>query len=141
MKLIPVAALGVAACWSILGCGPFHRGIDPASLAGTWHVVEVSGAPAVPANAAERPTIRFSLDSARVSGNGGCNTFRGSLDVNGEIIDIKDIASTRRACADAAMNSQELLFIAALDAVNQFGFARDTMLLKRGEQVRLRFVR
>lgn len=80
------------------------------SLAGTaWRVLELDGRSADP-NVTS--TLIFGPDGA-VSGNGGCNTFRGDVAVVGATMKFGQMASTMMACEDAK-SAQEALFHEAL---------------------------
>ena len=80
------------------------------SLAGTeWRVLELDGKSA-DTNVAS--TLNFGADGA-VSGNGGCNAFRGDVDIEGTTMKFGQLASTMMACEDVK-SAQEALFHAAL---------------------------
>ena len=72
------------------------------------------------ARAGERAlTLEFA--DARVSGNGGCNTFDGGYRVRGvDRIHIGPLAATLRACADSALNDQETRYLAALQLADAY---------------------
>lgn len=80
------------------------------SLAGTeWRVVELDGKSADPKVTS---TLAFGADGA-VNGNGGCNTFRGDVDIQGTTMKFGQLASTMMAC-EGAKSAQEARFHAAL---------------------------
>lgn len=62
------AAVVCAACASSA-----QKGAAPLAT-GEWLLVDIAGVAAVPEQMDRRPTIRFSVDSARATGNGGCNS-------------------------------------------------------------------
>ena len=109
--------------------------------ANDWRLVEINGTAAVPADAARRPTLRFSADSARASGSGGCNSYGGTAAINGPSLQISRVISTKRACVDAALNEQETRFFRALESVDRYAISADTLRLFNGAGVALRFVR
>ena len=49
-----------------------------------------------------------------ISGTGGCNSFSGSYNLNGDRISFTRVMSTMRACADPVANNTEQLFLRAL---------------------------
>jgi heat shock protein HslJ len=57
-------------------------------------------------------TARF--EDGTMSGSSGCNTYTGGYTVDGDAIEIADLASTARACADPAVDAQELAYYDAL---------------------------
>jgi heat shock protein HslJ len=108
---------------------------------GEWHLLAISGVEAIPDQIDRRPTIRFNADTTRASGNGGCNSYGGDAAVGGGSLHITRVISTKRACVDAALNQQESRFFSMLAAVDRYSVAADTLLLYRGPDVALRFVR
>ena len=51
-----------------------------------------------------------------VSGNAGCNSYRGPYEIAGNRLTFGPIVSTKRACLSDALTQQETAFLAALDA-------------------------
>lgn len=85
-------------------------GTSDVSLTGTqWRVLELNGKSADP-NVTS--TLIFDPDRA-VSGNGGCNTFRGDVEIEGATMKFGQLASTMMAC-EGAKSGQEALYHAAL---------------------------
>jgi len=78
----------------------------------TWTVTSIAGKDVV---AASRPTMTFGGDG-RVQGTGSCNSYGGPYQVDGDAMDIGDLASTMMLCADEAIAAQETAFFAALAA-------------------------
>src|SRR5215467_1979975 len=90
-----------------LACGTRKSGGNVAMLTGVdWHLVDLRGQPAVPADAAKRPWLHFD-DSSRVFGSGGCNRATGSYALSGTSIRIGPLAATKMACLDTALTRQE----------------------------------
>lgn len=86
-------------------------------LAGTsWKVTGVNnGRQAVESTAlTEKLTLEFGSDGA-VSGNGGCNTFRGTYTQDGDQVKISGLASTKVAC-DQDVTDLEAQYLRALEA-------------------------
>lgn len=66
-----------------------------------------------------------------VSGHGGCNRYRGRVSITGESISFSPLASTKVACAPAAM-AQEQKFHQALEQARRFRInARERKLILR----------
>jgi len=86
-------------------------------LAGTsWKVIGVNnGRQAVVSSAlTEKLTLEFGTDGT-VSGNGGCNTFRGTYTQDGDKVTFTDIASTMMGCAQDVADL-EAQYLKALEA-------------------------
>ena len=106
-----------------------------------WRLLEVDGRPALPADPARRPVLRFVPDSTLVFGNGGCNRFNASYVRNEASLQVGPILSTKMACADAAMNSQEQAFLSALQSTDRVEVSTDTLTLFRSKARLARLVR
>jgi heat shock protein HslJ len=108
-----------------------------APLAGTsWRLVELNGQPVI----GEVPlTLQFAADGQRVSGNGGCNQFSGPYAQNGASLRFGPLISTRRACLDPALNTQETAYFQALESTTRYSIEGGQLLLYRGNQVVARF--
>ena len=113
---------------------------SPLSI-GQWHLLEINGVATIPTEIDRRPTLRFSADSARAEGNGGCNSYGGQATINGSSFKVSRVISTKRACVDASLNQQESRFLSVLETVDRYAVSRDTLRLYRGPDVALRFVR
>ncbi|HEX6695099.1 MAG TPA: META domain-containing protein [Longimicrobiales bacterium] len=108
------------------GCG----GDTSAMISGeAWTVVELEGT----ATAQRRPTITFGSDST-VTGNGGCNSFRGPYRITGEGTDIGPVAATKMACAEPVLNQQESKFFGLLDQVTRFDVVDGRLELYAGDR-------
>lgn len=106
---------------TLTGCGG-----DPEELlGGSWQVTEVQGA-AVAADGG--PTLAF--HNGRLTGNGGCNSYRASYRIGGEGLSIGPAIATRMGCEPAVMAGEERFF-AALAEVAGFDIAGNGDLLLR----------
>jgi heat shock protein HslJ len=107
-------------------------GAAPAdALAGTsWNVTGINnGKQAVVSLAAGTTvTLVFGTDGS-VSGNGGCNTYNGSVAVNGDAISFGPLMSTQMACPQPVMD-QETQFFAALAAASTFNIGGSTLTMR-----------
>jgi heat shock protein HslJ len=109
-----------------------YAAIPPATLDGvTWHVTGYNNGTGAVTSVVigSDPTAIFDR-AGTVSGDGSCNTFSGPAIVDGPSIKIGPLASTRRACADEALNTQEMQYLAALE--------RATTYAARGMKLELR---
>ena len=95
-----------------VGASPSAAGGGVTELPGTsWTLVEIGGS--APAGDA-KPTLVFGTDGT-VTGNSGCNTFNGTVTIDGSTIGFGPMATTRMACPEPAM-SVESAYLAGLDA-------------------------
>lgn len=98
------------------------------TLVGTqWQLVSfldyTSGRIETPVVEGSGVIIEFGEEGA-VAGNAGCNTFNGSYELQGELLSFGPLATTRRACADAALSEQEAAFLSALGLVQSYGISQ-----------------
>jgi heat shock protein HslJ len=101
-------------------------------LAGTW-LLERADSSLTVAN--DRP-ITLTIDaSGQLSGAGACNSYFGSLSVDGSSITVGPIGSTEMACPGTAM-AADTEYFAALSAVTAANVADDRLTLT-GEDVSL----
>jgi heat shock protein HslJ len=106
VALASLVALAVAGC----AATPAPTPAAPA-LAGTaWTVMSVGGTDTIET---ARPTIAFGTDG-QVQGTGSCNAYGGPYRLDGDAIEIGEIASTLMLCQDPAIGAQETAFMAAL---------------------------
>jgi heat shock protein HslJ len=77
----------------------------------------------------EPPFFRLTREGREVRGDGGCNNFRGTYELDGERIRMGPLASTRRACAEQSRNAQETALLAALEAATSWRVEGDRLLL------------
>lgn len=78
--------------------------------------------------------------SKEVTGTGGCNTFGGSYETSGDKISIGPVVSTQRACADAAIDTQEQQYLAALDLARRYRVTGSRLdLLRAGGTIAVTF--
>ncbi len=87
----------------------------------------------------ERPLIDRSMltltlgDNNQASGLAGCNNWMAEYQLSGDRLSLHNIATTRKLCAPALME-QEQLFLAALAKVQRWEFAEHQQLLLWPEQ-------
>lgn len=103
------------------GCGG-----DPAELlrGGEWVVEDIAGGGIVDGS---RVTVQFG-PGERVTGRASCNRYTGRYALNGEGLQLKGLASTRMACAEA-LNRQEARFLQLLGQVVRHEFTADGALV------------
>ncbi len=99
------------------------------ALTGDWKVTSFYTGDALESPVGAELTATFGADG--VHGDSGCNTFRGPATTDGTTIRIGPLASTLKACADEALNTQEHRYIQALEAASTFEERGDQLSLFR----------
>ena len=101
------------------------------ALAGGWNATSVYTGTAIESTAAGS-TLTLEFADTRVSGNAGCNTFSGASTLSGhDGIKIGPLATTRRACVDPAVATQEQQYTAALELATTYRVTGNEMTLFR----------
>jgi len=77
-----------------------------------WWVEDIDGMGVIDMS---HTTLQF-LEEGGVAGDTGCNRYRGSVEINGNIISFGPMAGTRKACSRALMD-QEMKFYQAIEKV------------------------
>lgn len=114
---------------------------DP--LAGTAWVLESFGTVGAeePAVGEVPVTLEFSTDG-QMGGNGGCNSYGGSYELDGNTLAFGEIVSTLVACVDTAQMEQEVQYFDALQTASEFQLEGDRLTITYNEgQGALHFVR
>ena len=121
---VAVMALGLAAC----ALAEEDTDEQAARVYGhTWIAEEVAG---LPVAAGVEPSLTVEPDG-KVSGNGGCNGYFGSVIIDGEAMSFGNIGATRMACPDPAM-SQEDRLLRALDSTLGYRLQDGNLVLLDG---------
>jgi heat shock protein HslJ len=81
-----------------------------------------------------RLTLMF--EDGQVSGSSGCNRFHGSFKVDGKMLAIGSLATTRMACEDAVM-AQEQEFLRALQSAETWAIVRGMLDVHRADGERV----
>lgn len=92
-----------------------------------WIAEEVGGQPV----AAGVESSLFVEPDGKVSGNGGCNGYFGSVIIDGEAMSFGNLGATRKACPEPAMSQEERL-LRALDATRGYRLQDGSLLLLDG---------
>jgi heat shock protein HslJ len=109
----------------------YRASVGEQALRGSWDVTGLYTGTAISSPVASTaPTLEFA--GGRASGNGGCNTFEGPFEVHGtDRIALGPFASTQRACADPAVDTQEQQYLAALGLAKTYQVTGDQLTLYR----------
>jgi heat shock protein HslJ len=90
------------------------------ALRGSWDVTSVYTGDAI-SSPVPGSTLTLDFTAEKASGDSGCNTFTGPFEVGGaDHIAIGPLTSTLRACADAAVGTQEQQYLAALGLAKRY---------------------
>ena len=88
------------------GCGNY---LPDERLNAKWELESINSKPINKGNFKLKiPVIEFNLAEKRVSGNAGCNSFSGPIEILGEKIKFGNLISTKMACQD--MNFENEFF-------------------------------
>lgn len=77
------------------GCGSF---LVDEGLEGKWNLEKIGATPIIAADYNKVPSFTFDLAKSRISGNDGCNSTGGSIEVQGSRIKFSGMMSTKMAC-------------------------------------------
>jgi heat shock protein HslJ len=114
------------------GCGGDDDGGDAPALEGTeWTLVDGVAAP-------DDSVPTLSLDEGSASGFGGCNTFNGGYELDGDSISIGPLAATLMACEDDK-SAAEAAYLPALEAADSWAIEDGELVLSTDGQETLRF--
>ena len=108
------------------------------TLVGTkWRLEDLAGAGVIDRVQA---TLEFT-EEGKVSGNGTCNRFSGTVTLNGDVIAFGPLATTRMMCPEAIMN-QETAYLAALHDARRIELKEPFLYVFASDpQKPLRFIR
>jgi heat shock protein HslJ len=81
--------------------------------------------------------IRFDETKKRISGNGSCNSFGGSVNITDNSLQIGNLFSTKMYCE--AVQSIETDFFAALGKVTRYEIKGNSLLMYQGDMLLLDF--
>jgi heat shock protein HslJ len=81
--------------------------------------------------------IKFNKEKMSAGGNGGCNSFGGSFNINGRTIHISDIISTQMYCQGISQTEKD--FFDALRKVNRYEIKGQKLILYQDKTNLLEF--
>lgn len=112
----------------LAACVPPHSAGDEQPLAGTeWRLVELHDSPSITAPGDRQPHIRLDEDG-QLSGFTGCNNLTGRYTHQGTALQVDGpLATTKMACVDPQLNTQEQAFTAVLEAMTRYTIAADLL--------------
>ena len=109
---------------------------DVASVQGSqWELLSLGGTPVL--ESGNKPTLTFP-EPGRIAGSASCNRYSGSAQVTPDgklaLSAPNAIAVTRMACAEAALNEQEMRFLQLLGSAGQMKLEGDQLSIRTGER-------
>ena len=102
-----------------------------------WKLIEINGQKVTAENAtAKEPHLILKSEENRVNGNGGCNSFFGTyeLQTNTNRISFSKIGSTRMACMGKNVEAD---FLNVLETVDNYTVKNDTLQLNKARMAPL----
>lgn len=135
-KLLTVGVIAILATFG--SCSSAKSGSVAGTLTSTsWELASINGKDADPSNYnSGLPVAQFSPDN-KISGNGGCNRYNGSYNLNDEGgINISQMASTKMFCPGEGEGE----YLKALESADAASVEKDKLVLYRGVDEVLVFI-
>ena len=104
--------------------------ITAADLTGVWTLTVLQGATANVDFKNRIPTMIFNFENGKVSGNTGCNSYNGKVELTDNRLSIGSLATTRRACVDGMEGEKK--FVSAIPGDSDIELSNGQLVLKRG---------
>ena len=99
----------------VSGTGTIPPGsTSPVLESTTWKLISMPNAVVRTGTPEREANFVLRASDQTISGTGGCNSFGGNYNLNGDRISFTRVMSTMRACADPVANNTEQLFLRAL---------------------------
>jgi heat shock protein HslJ len=131
-SVIRFAVVVLLAATVQVGCGGDDEDGEGTALEGTeWTLVDGVDAP-------DDSVPTLTLDDGTASGFGGCNTFTGGYELDGDSITIGPLAATLMACEDDK-SAAEAAYLPALEAADAWAIEDGELVLSSGGEESLRF--
>jgi heat shock protein HslJ len=100
-----------------------------ADLAGAWLVTGINNGAGAVSSPVSGSRVTMVFAKGTVAGKGGCNRYNGGYSTDGQSIAIGPLMSTRMACADQAITTQEAQFFAALETADTWAVSGNQLTL------------
>lgn len=91
-----------------------------------WRLVSF-GAPGAEQPIIEGSTITLMLAGGQAGGSGGCNSYGGTYQVDGDSISFGEITRTERACLEEGVTEQEQRYFQALETASTYQVEGDQL--------------
>ncbi len=135
MKHIIISIASVIAL-TFLVSAQKNKTVENKSLKETvWELAKISGFEMEKLD--KKPYIVFANEANKVHGLGGCNTFGGKYEIDGNKLKVSDVFSTMMACIPGM--ETENRFVSAINKVNEYEIKDGLLLLKQNNTILLTF--
>jgi len=109
----------------------YRASVGAQALRGSWEVTALYTGDAISSPVAGS-TLTLAFTATEVSGDSGCNPYSGPFETSGaDAITLGPFASTLRACADPAVDTQEQQYLAALELAKTYQVTDNQLTLFR----------
>ena len=115
----------------------FRRETEPALAGVTWDVTGYNNGRHAVVSPVSGTRLTLAFDGSRVTGHGGCNSFRAGYTQDGDRIAIQPPTLTRMACEGEGVMAQEQAFLAALATVTTWTIAGGMLDMHRADGERV----
>jgi heat shock protein HslJ len=121
---------GACLIWLLAACGAAGSVGNTAAIEGNlWRLVEYGPADA-PIAALPDVSVTVKFDAGNtVGGSGGCNSYGGNYQLNGQSLRISQVVSTMMACENTAVMDQESRYLAALGSATALHVAGTDLMI------------
>ena len=92
----------------------------PTGLENTYWSLLSFGSPGAKQPLVEESLITLTLAGGQAGGSGGCNSYGGTYQVDGNRITFGELTRTERACLDQRVTEQEQRFFQALESASEY---------------------
>ncbi len=143
MKHITLLLLSLVVITSACTASQAGRGqAGKLAVPSQWNLVSFGKAGAeTPVIEGSSITLKFEAND-QVSGTGGCNSYGGKYETQGDTLTFKDITSTLKACAGEQVSQQEQRYFEALQTAARIEIAADNLTIwYEGGQSKLNFAK
>lgn len=135
MKHIIISIASIVAL-TILVSAQKNKNVDNKPLKGTvWELEKISGFEMEKLE--KKPFIVFSEGDNKINGLGGCNTYAGKYQAEGNKLKMTDVLSTMMACVPGM--ETENRFMASINKVNEYEIKDGLLMLKQNDTILLTF--
>lgn len=110
-------ALIISAGILLSACSVFPLAGDPLD-GSAWELSSLHGKRLV-----EGVIVSIEFKDGQLGGSGGCNSYGGAYEVDGERIRVKELVSTLMACANPSVTDQESAYLQSLGDAHRFELA------------------
>lgn len=133
-RLLKNSAIAFALVVGLVSCNSSKEAVSLDALStGTWELVKINGKDVQASDYGRGiPTVSFSKEESRISGNGGCNTYSGPFTLSENAsIEIGPVMSTKMACMNGG--NGESVYFKALDEVNKIKTTKDKVVFLKDD--------